>query len=100
MATGRDTRLTDVIIARLASVITAANMKTIAEAHLGLTQETIVTLNHAWRDNILGFNRNILRTWRIRNAGPDQVQVNCLSVTFIPIECESIDSYFHWSKFS
>ena len=69
-------QLTPRQIVRLAAAISADNMAAIAEGYLDISYETIKNLQYEKRDQAQGFNREIIRFWAIKNAGPNQVNVS------------------------
>ena len=80
--------LTHSDIVKLSQVIATKHMEVIALVYFGFDFETIKNIKHDCRGNPLRFNSHILSRWRNKNAGPGQVEVSCLYVTFITIECK------------
>ena len=74
MATGRNNDLSERKVVQLAAAISVNAMKTIAEGYLDIAPETVKTAEEN-RGDAEAFNREIIRYWRNRNPGPDQVEV-------------------------
>lgn len=87
MAAVGDMTLTDADIVALARSVSAPNMESIAEGYLGIEPETIANLKRSHREDVEGFNREIIRKWTFKtaNAGPGQVQVSYfyLNIVFV-----------------
>ena len=62
-------------IVSLARVITMDNMECIAVTYLGIEEETIKNLKAEHRENVEAFNRSVLRYWRNKNGGANEIQV-------------------------
>ena len=91
MATGRNSILSDRKIVQLAPAIAAKDMKTIAEGYLDIAPETVKNIDDEKRGDAEAFNREIIRYWRNRNPGRDQVKVitarkrSCGKVMFLQV---------------
>ena len=55
-------------------------MQTIAMLYLELTVQDVARIQDVCRGDSMKFYREILTTWRNRNAGPNQAQVSCLKI--------------------
>ena len=73
-------RLTNHQTVTLARAISQPAMESIALGYLGIEQETIDSYRAAHRENTEAFNREILRLWRNKHGGDDQIQVGPLRV--------------------
>lgn len=69
--------LTNQQIVSLGSAIPARNMKSIALKYLDIDEVTLRNIEDAHRDDLEGFNREVIRKWAYKtsNSGPDQVKV-------------------------
>ena len=68
MATGAESmRLNEEHITRLAEVIPAKNMESIAERYLYISPEAIINTRQNNPDDQKEFNRDILRKWTYKN---------------------------------
>ena len=76
MATGGDVTLKDSEIERLARIIIAKHMATIAMKDLGIGYETIENLKIIKQGDYIGYNRDLLVLRRNKNPGINQVQVS------------------------
>ena len=74
MATAGEKKLTDSVIAELAAAIPVEDMKTVALLKLGFNDTEVKNIK-CDTGSSHEFNREILRTWRNRNAGQNQVKV-------------------------
>ena len=76
MATGENASITDKDIVRLAEVISAKNLESIAMKYMCMDWETLENLKRQHRDDIQGFSRDVFRKWCYMNSGPNQVKVS------------------------
>ena len=74
MATAGEKKLTDSVIAELAAAIPVEDMKTVALLKLGFNDTEVKNIK-CDTGSSQEFNREILRTWRNRNAGQNQAKV-------------------------
>ena len=79
MATsGDDTKrqLTNALVTFVAEAISPKDMKTIAMGFMDINPETIETVHDENPRNLAGFKRELLRIWRNKHSGGDQVKVS------------------------
>ena len=74
MASG-DHSITENIIVRLAEAISAKALERIALSYMGIESATLKNLKTEHREDIEGFNRDVIRKWCYMNPGPDQAKV-------------------------
>ena len=66
---------------KLAAKISKSSMKSIALGYLDLDEETIKNLDDTNKDDVEGFNRDVLKMWENKNYGRNEVQVGVFTVT-------------------
>ncbi len=71
-------RLTPRHVGRLAHAMSRANLESLAAGYLGVTPETLESLRDKHRENVEGFNREVLHNWANMNSGPDQLKVRLI----------------------
>ena len=76
MADERSGRLTELDILRLSAAISARAMESTAISYLGLEIERVMSLKDVYKDNVINFNRDVIKNWSDRNLGSDQKQVS------------------------
>ena len=76
MATSTESagHLTQRQIVRLAAAISADAMESIAEGYMDVSPETVKNIRRD-ASNSAVFNKQVIRDWVNRNAGPSQVRV-------------------------
>ena len=74
MASGGDCSITENIIVRLAEAISAKALEPIALSYMGIEPATLNNLKTEHREDIEGFNRDVIRKWCYRNPEHDQVK--------------------------
>ena len=75
MATGGSYDLSNKNIVQLAAAVAAKDMRTIAEGYLDISPDSVKNTEDENKGESQAFNREILRYWKNRNSGPDQVKV-------------------------
>ena len=75
MAAGGDWTLQDKDIVKLAAVIAAKDMKTIAEGYMDIASETVKNKLYENLGDVEAFNREIIRHWANKHSGPEQIKV-------------------------
>ena len=78
MAAGGDSTLSMGHIEELCEIITDKNMAIIAMKYLGIEYETVENFKSKNREDITGFNRDILVKWRNKTQGTTQVSIPAL----------------------
>ena len=82
MACGGKTSIATKDIVRLAEVITAKNMDSIAMKYMNMEWETLENLKGENKDDAQAFTRDVLRKWCYMNSGPHQAEVNFFLTLF------------------
>ena len=73
--------LTPPQIVRLAAAISMNNMAAIAEGYMEIDEATIKNKKSENKDDAEAFNREIIKTWRNKYSGSNQVKVSQFLVT-------------------
>ena len=96
MATGGSDRLTNKDIIRLAEAIAAKHMEEIAMLYFDIDWEMVENSKKDHKDDVQAFNRDMIRKWAYKNAGPNQVQVCFSNICTLGLKylfCELISLY-------
>ena len=75
MAEGGQGNLTNKQYVRLGQAISSTAMESIALGYLDIDEEIIDSLKDKYKNSPEKFNRELLRKWAYKNAGPNQVKV-------------------------
>ena len=78
---GDPNQLTPSQIVRLAAPISMNNMATIAEGYMDIDDATIKNRKSENKDDAEAFNREIIKIWRNRYSGSNQVKVSRFQIS-------------------
>ena len=76
--------LNDVQIVRLAEAITFSNMQSIGVLYFGMDWEDLENLKAKHREDVIAFNRDVIKKWAYKNRSSQQVKIGISLSAFGP----------------